>query len=119
MVTLSSNRSFEFTQQVMMIYNNINNNITVVVGSRLGPFSGNKCGFRYFGACSNAASSWVGPNNHCGSGSLVTLFRNPLKTSKDLSSMSNLHSQPFDLCGLKVFQRVSLHFIALSCMYIN
>jgi len=56
------------------------------------------------------AFGWFMANNHYGFGSLVSLIRNHLETSKDLSSMSNLHSQSSDLCCSRYFN--VFHFIS-------
>nr|XP_012572724.1 probable basic-leucine zipper transcription factor S [Cicer arietinum] len=72
----SSNGSFHFPQQMMMNENNNNNNV-------FGAFIGNNKNH-------NVGAGWLVPN--------INQHNNKLETSKNLSSMSNINSQCFDLC---------------------
>jgi len=90
----SSMGHFKFPQQQVRIINDDNNNNTVVDGYGFGPFIDNKSEFGGFGTCSNVVYGWFVPNNHHEFGSLVSLVRNPLKTS----SIPDLHSQSSFAC---------------------
>jgi len=69
----------------------------------------------------NIGGGWIVPNRVVGNGSYGSgpplLVGTPLETSKELSSIPNLHSQPecFDFC-LKVY---ITHFNTMACVLIN